>query len=338
VAFGALAAATIVIVTPGLSGAIAHNHVTPPRTARITTSYMLGDDGGSVVIAKKTWTMSVDYSADGSKNQLGIVLTRVVSSPSLGAEQHTWDFPISTTSALTHSGSKWTLNTATKDAPVAKVDVVFAQTASKRVTCGTGSETIYTGTLTGTVTLNTELAAAKTLTVSKWTVKGTTPSITVDSSCVPKPSGACLTSASFLSGTSPLALGGSVPEGGATLHGVAVVATVPVTQLKGTTRYDEALRTGVVISYNSLKHSVSVSTTTAGVVTGSGTAIGGKITSTTSSCTSGGKRHTETVVNASSASFSSPAGKQFVGHMTLTPNVSVPASSKSALWTDNSFK
>src|SRR5579872_1331626 len=80
IVLGAMAAAGVVTAAPSMSGASAPA-VSPGRGSHLTGTPPLttfGDNGALVVIKSNNWTLTVNYTASGSDNMLGIGLERPV--------------------------------------------------------------------------------------------------------------------------------------------------------------------------------------------------------------------------------------------------------------------
>lgn len=328
IVLGGMAAAGIVTVTPATSSAS-----TAGRSAQLAAPPPLttfGNNGALVKAKGSSWTLSVNYSASGSTNQLGIVLTRTVTTGGKGFEIHTWTFPATTSSALKKSPTNtWILKTSNV---LANVDLTFTQTGKTAGICASGSETIYTGTLKGSVSFKTELGP--TVTGTSWTVAGSRPSIVVSSLCRAKVN-PCTPLESFVSGTAaPIGAGSNGTLQGLKLDDVTVATTSNVPQLKGTTRGDVALLSGGTFTFNLTKRVVTVMSSSAGIVTGSATISGGSFSSSSTSCPYAGKTYKQMNAIDSKAHLASRSGQQLEGHTILTPTIKVSSSTSTAFWTD----
>ena len=324
-------AATVAFGAPALSAAAAHPrvpHSSPPV-------YSFGSDGSSVTVhGNSSWVLSVNYGATGV---FSIGLELPVTSPNSGNEIHAWNFPPSKSNPhplFVNSKHDATLKLTN---PMATVNLVFTETSSSKGSCAPGgSATLYKGTLKGSVKFNTELPLAGTVNATTWTAKGATPTLTANSSCIPNfnPCLAVTTFASTSSGAGVLAAGFSGSEFGVTADDVTVASKTKVSQVAGATRDDAALLNGAAITLNSKTNptSVSIGTSSSGIITGTATMTGGKPSSTPFTCKNGGKTYHNVIANASNATYQSPAGHSLVGKMTLTPNMTAPAKSTSASW------
>jgi hypothetical protein len=159
--------------------------------------------------------------------------------------------------------------------------------------------------------------------------KGTTPTIFVDSDCVPAVN-TCVANIIFVSGGSspaPAAVGFGDVVAGKKFAEVSVVHQVLLSTPSGAYREDEAVVDTSSPTWNAKTDTISVTTTSAGIVTGSATLTGGSPKKTTSPCSYAGKSYTVTSTSTATANYASAAGKAITGHTSLTGNL-VAANSK----------
>jgi hypothetical protein len=237
--------------------------------------------------------------------------------------------------SFSSSTEKSTLKTGSTYAPVAAASVSFVPTSHKSASCTKGSETIYIGTLTGTLTLNTGIKSGD-VTVTKFSAKGTTPTETVDSGCIPPLGNDCLSSIVATSSSSTTGVHAAVLSGtifGVTLDDVTVYEKTLLSLPKGASREDAAILDKPTVTWTSSKKTLSISTSSSGEITGSATISGGKPTVTSGPCTFSGKKYTDVLTTAMPATWSSSAGKELVGKMTLMGNLSTPTPSTKAGYT-----
>jgi hypothetical protein len=109
-----------------------------------------------------TWDLSVAFTsgATSSTAKLDIQISRAAGTGQL--EDHTWVFDVPN-SALSFAGGDAKLNAGSSVSPLASVNVAFADTSHKPMSCIVGSGTAYTGTLKGTVTIKTGFKSTGTL-------------------------------------------------------------------------------------------------------------------------------------------------------------------------------
>ena len=300
------------------------------RGARSATTASVTVAGTTTVKTSngQSWTLSVADSNNASG--LAIGLTRTVSTGGKGAEEHVWGFK-SKASSLTFSKTSGdgTIKGGSSTGKVATVSLTFKSTSHKAGTCSSGSETIYTGTLSGEAKLITGLTGGGTVGGKSVTLKG---EATVDSDCVVSTND-CIASTLFDSGASggPIqAVGLSEPTAGKTFDFVSVLRELALTSPKGATRSDIALVQAPLATWNPKTGVLSVTSTSAGIVTGSATLSGGTSKTSSFPCTYAGKKYTIKNTENFTAKYASPAGKAITGHTSLGGALVAPSSAKDA--------
>jgi hypothetical protein len=282
----------------------------------------------------QSWGMSV---ADTDlTDTLTAGLFRTVTAGGTGSEEHEWTFDVPT-SALTFDTSTGvgTLKGGSATSPVATIDLNFKATSHKAATCTSGSETVYTGTLSGEAKLVTSLTGGGTVGGASVTFnfKESAPHMLVDSGCV-APLDECLAETSFSSsttGTKPEAGGLEGTEDGTKVDFVLVARKKTLSSPKGAFRTDDAEIDTSPPSWNAKTGVLSVTTSSAGIVTGSATLSGGTVKTTTFPCTFGGKSYTMHVTQNTTANYSSPAGKAITAHTSLTGKLAAAAAKGTGL-------
>ena len=167
------------------------------------------------------------------------------------------------------------LDTGSATSPVATVDVTFKSTGSTKQTCAVGSETVYTGTLAGDVSLVTGLTKAGTVGASDLTLNSHATELTDDYGCESPLTNPCADADAFASGlklTTPVASGGDLGEGLATEVGVE--HEVKLKAPAGAVRFDVAAVQTAAPSWDAATGVLSVTTTSDGLITGSATLSG----------------------------------------------------------------
>lgn len=316
---------------PGVSQA-ATTRVSSPASAAPTMS--LAGEATEKTSNGVSWTFIVGWDdSGGSPAELELDLYRTVTTGGTGEELHLWSIPVTTTTlAFNATTGVGTLNVGTQASPLAKVDLAFKSTSNKKGTCTTGSETIYSGTLSGEASLVTGLTGGGTVggTSVKFTVA--TPELTVDSACViPTVLNPCLASSSFIS---TLTVGKTIAAGlnesteGKTGDLTELVRATDLTTPKGSMRIDAAAEDTGAATYDATTKVLSVTTTTSGFVTGSATLSGGKVTvEPPESCSFGGKKYTTTDTIDETATYASPAGKSIKAKTSLSGTLTAAKSS-----------
>jgi hypothetical protein len=280
------------------------------------------------------WTLEVSWeqAVSGVPPVLGIGLMRTI--PAGGTELHIWSFQVTAATlkfnAKTGVGK---LNIGAQAKPVAKVDLAFKETSSKAATCASGSETVYSGTLKGKVSLVTGLAGGGTVGGSAVSFTAGTPEIIVDSSCSPAPANECLGLSGFVSdtdATSTFGAGFWGTEEGVALDSVDIESETALSAPAKATRLDAAEQAAAAPTYDSTTKVLSVTTSTSGFITGSATLSGGTVNTTTSTCSFGGKTYTRTATSDTNADYTSPAGKAISAKTSLSGTLTVPDSTGTA--------
>jgi len=323
----ALAARLLLIPVCGyavLTGVPALAATAPPR-APDSALLILNNAAAAVKTANgQAWDMSVADTDIADTLTIGII--RPVTAGGTGSEEHTWYFEVPA-SALTFDTSTGvgTLKSGSATSPVATIDLNFQATSHKAATCTSGSETIYTGTLSGEAEVVTGLTGGGTVGGKsvKFNVKGSAPDMAVDSDCV-APVDECLTQTSFSSATSGKkaeAAGLHGTEDGIKFDFVTVARKKTLSSPTGAYRIDDAEVDVSPPSWNAKTGVLSVTTSSAGIVTGSATLSGGTLKKTTFPCTYAGKSYTVKVTTNTTANYSSPAGKNITAHTSLTGNL-----------------
>ena len=101
---------------------------------------------------------------------------------------------------------------------------------------------------------------------------------------------------------------------------------------KGAARTDLALVQAAAPTYNAKTGVLSVTASSAGLVTGSATLSGGSRKTVTTSCTWKGKTYKIKTTENLTASYASPSGKAITAHTSLTGNLAAPSSATNAIF------
>jgi len=246
-----------------------------------------------------------------------------------GLEEHSWDLQAPHGSFSFHASTrKATLNA--KMAPVATVKLAFKGTSAAKESCASGHGTIYTGTLAGSVTLHTGFSSEPTLGGSHLTFQRVN-SLIVSSGCT-SPGLPCQTSSwnasSFTASGAVFADGVTVGSPRRPVHQADVERIVVLSSPKNAQRTDEAVMTIHAPKFNSARKSLSVTTSSRGIVTGSATIGHSKAVHIADPfiCQIGRARYTDHGIVYFSASYTSPGGKRLKAHILLGGTLAVPAS------------
>jgi len=320
-------------MTPGLSARVEAelglNAGAPPPAA---AEDILGDDGASVTLSNgQTWILTVGYISDAPDDSLSLGLERIVTAGGSGAELHLWQFATTAKSELKFDAAtgKGTVESGSAAKPVATVNLAFSATSHSPVTCATGSETVYSGTLTGTVTLATGLTGGGTVGGSSvsFDAKGSAPSISVDSGCVQSVNDCVATTLFASAETGVIGSGIDGTLGGTALDEAGVETSTSLSSPKGATREDAAvLEKNAKLKWTAKTKTLSVSTSSSGIVTGSATIQGGTVKTESEPCSFGGTSYKLSLTEGEDASYSSPSGEALTAHTSLTGDLVVPDS------------
>ncbi len=307
---------------------------TPGTAAASTPTVQLGYGGAAVKLANgQTWVLGVESSdLNPTAPSVGLSLARAVTAGGAGSEDHSWLLNVSrSTFAFSTTTGIGTLDTGTQANPVAALDLTFRTTKTTRTTCVSGSETVYTGTLSGKVQFATGLSAAGTISSSSIIFNEGKPQVKVDAGCVTPPT-PCTGSIIWSSGVNPAVPVASGGNPGTGSDYVGVEREVKLSAPAGASRIDIASVVAPAPSWDPTTKILSVTSTASGIVTGSATLSGGTDSTTTSPCTFSGKKYTLTNLVDFSAKYSSPAGHALTAHTVLTPALVAPAPAHPAFY------
>jgi hypothetical protein len=311
---GASAAVTLSLATLGAAAA--------PASAAANLSYFL--TAGTVGITSGGHTWSLNVSLIGGSSGGPVIIDVLIETPHLsGTEIHDWgmqmpgaDFTVNKTTGAA------TINSHSDLSPVASLNLSYKPTSHTAGTCSAGSETDYTGTLTGSVTLTTGLKGLK-LSDAKATFS-TPNSLQVAAACVPPLACSFATWGGGLGGaqTAPTADGIAAGTPGHLVHFTDVGRRVSLPAPAGATRIDGAdVKTAAPV-FNAKAKSLTVKGLGSGAVTGAGVISGAKlVVPGTDTCTLDGKIYTQTSTSYNGASWSSST--QFKASTILTGTLKV---------------
>jgi hypothetical protein len=327
VAFTILVPFGVLVATPLVAGASSLRVAATPTTVVLT--------GGLVPVkaAGDTFELQVSFVNEGVAGEPGylfVSLDRTVTAGGSGAEYHEWQIPVKSGFSFSGGTKKGTLNTGTQADPIAVVDLSITAGAVTKGTCKTGSETYYAATLKGEIELTTGFKAGGTVGSKSFTIASSR--ISVDADCTNPASNPCGAAADWDSNlTEPYAgLGGTLALDGHTYDFLSVTDFTSLSAPAGSDRVDEAELNGPVATYNSKTHTLSVTSSAAGIVTGGGSISGGTFKASTEDCTVGKTASKETLYSTFNAKWTSISGKPLTAHTALNGNFSAPASSTTA--------
>jgi hypothetical protein len=300
----------------------------PAAASAAKDTYSLSSGQVARTAGGQTWDLSVIFTSSLEKSTPGTLDIQIFRAAGKGQlEDHVWVFDVPN-SVLSVSGGNAKLNAGSSVSPLASVDVAFADTSSKPVSCIAGSGTAYTGTLKGTVTIKTGFKQTGTLGGKSLTFAAPN-TLEAMSGCVPTtpctstwlgPQGTVLTFGDTFGG----------PTGEKTTTFVARTTTLSAK----VTRED-----GAEMSTPKPKFSggtLHVKTSSSGIITGSATLSGGtkEPTETLPCVTPTGKKYTEHQTDYVDPAFKSATG--ITAHTLLTGTLK-SAKSGEGLFTISTF-
>ncbi len=284
-------------------------------------SYFLSSGLVPITAGGHTWELSVQLS----KSTLGVPGEALIQieTPHLGGDEaHDWvfgDFPASDLSVSASGGAS--ASSGSSLSPIASLKLAFKPSSHKIASCaGGGSQTTYSGKLTGSVRLATGLHK---LTLAKARVTFGQPSTLAVStdSCVPS---ACsfaswdAASVSMLKLPYSLAVGIQVGLPGHLKDFAEIEHLVELSKSRNILRGDGAIIKTAAPGFSKSRKTLSVTTSKNGAVTG--TAVIGPAKASapeTFNCTAGRTTYRETDVTYNGR-YASPAGRQLEAHTLLT--------------------
>lgn len=277
----------------------------------------LGGDGVAVKTPNgASFTLSVSDA-----NEVGALEVDLTRSAPGGDEVHSWHF-YSPASSLAFNATTGvgTVTGGTASSPVATIDLTFKAKTHKVEKCSeSGSQTLYSGSLSGTAELVTGLSGAGTVGGKsvKFNAKGTSPVVVVDANCQMKVN-TCVAQFSFNSPTGPsgvYAAGGVLPVGDKMESALTVSRQVKLSSPANASRVDEAvLLSSKAVNWNAKTHTITASGIAHDVVTGAATVNGGSRRTDTFSCDYSGKKYSVSYLYDENARYWSPPGESLTGH------------------------
>jgi hypothetical protein len=330
----------IQVATAETSGAAPSTAPAPRSAAAACTitqlcSTSFGGDGANVKTANgKSWVLTLSASS----TSLTVEIARKAPHSPIAEEIHGWTFPVKSGGlAFSAKTGVGTIKPGARTSPYATVNVTFRAKTHKAVAgaCTSGSEIEYTGTLTGSVKLDTHLTGGGTVSATSFTAKASAPMVTIYKGCV-APNACAPSSTTFDLDPSPLANPSLLAEGitgdfsGKTFDQVTVSRNLKFSKPAGAYRLDESLVQATRARWTASSRTLVVTTEPSGLVTGSVTIRGGTKSSFKLACTVNGRKADNVSTSYNGASWSSPAGKALTAHDGLGGNLVMPLSSTAA--------
>ena len=297
--------------------------VAAPASAATNLSYFFTSGTIAITSGGHTWNLQLSLIGGSSG---GPVITSVgIVTPHLsGTEIHNWGMQMPGADfTVDKSTGAATINSHSDLSPVASLTLSYKPTSHTAGTCSSGSETDYTGTLTGSVTLTTGLKGLK---LSDAHATFSTPNkLQVDAACVPPLACSFASWGGGLGGAPsvPVAAGIAAGTPGHLVHFTEVGRKVSLSAPAGATRDDGATVSGAAPVFNSKAKSLTVKGLASGAVTGAGVISGAKmVVPGTETCTLDGTTYTQTSTLYNEASWKSST--QFVAKTILTGTLKAP--------------
>jgi hypothetical protein len=319
----ALTGSVCALALAGVSAVVAPASASPAAPHGGFTNFLLTSGSASLSGGGHTWNVSVtSIGAGAGVPGVGIEIT----TPHLGGvETHSWSGILSAGAEKVSSSGTVTIATGSALAPVATLNLTFkpASHKSSSANCLTGSTVVYTGTATGSVSLNTGLKGLK--------LKGThlkfgkTSTLDDLSKCVLAP---CAWSAWDSSTNGSKAFAGGMIFHYAGEHVIADTYVTNVVTLAGDRIYridDFLLNNAPAPKFTKSTKSLSITTGRAGLVTGAVTLAHGKpgsyLLSSQQTCKFNGKVYSVSGTRYSKAKYQ--VSKPFEAHTILNGVIKV---------------
>lgn len=284
-------------------------------------SYYLTSGLAAVKAGGRTWDVTVSLS----KSSLGVpgqALAQITTPYKGGEEAHDWTFGDFPAKDLTVSASgSASASSGSALSPIASMSLAFKPSSHKVASCaGGGSQTTYTGRLTGSVKLVTGLHKL-TVTATKVTFgQPSTLAVSTDF-CVPSACSFASWSASSATSLNPpftLATGIQVGRPGHLQYYADIARVTQLSKAKEILRDDGAIIKTSAPGFSKSRKTLSITTSKSGALTGSAVIGPAKAAKpSTFGCTDDGTSYTETDVSYTGR-FTSPAGHALEAHTLLT--------------------
>ncbi len=274
------------------------------------------------------WSLSLGMVGIGASLD---TVTFGISTPHLGGiEHHTWAGQLDSGEVSLSSTAVMKINSKSQLSPIASLSVAFKPSSRKteKADCVTGKEIVYTGTVKGSIRLNTGLKGLK-LSAAHLSF-GSHNTLTALGSCVFSP---ChftnWDSAAVPSANAPFAGAIDIVVPGHLSTTTMIQTSVAIPGTNGLVRGDAwSIRTKAPVFHKST-NSLSVTSSSSGLVTGTGTFSHGKPSGspfhTPKTCLFQGKKYAQRDTQYLNASFR--ASRQFEAHSILNGVVKVQRSS-----------
>lgn len=313
----------------GLAASIVPAAASPAAPRAGIDSFIFTSGPGHLNGDGHKWSLAISVEALGGGTGFNVIGFQI-STPHLGGtEYHSWGGQLPAGDLSANPAAVMTVDSRSSLSPVASLDLTFRPASHKTLTrdCISGNEVVYTGTLKGSVRLNTELKGLK-LSAAHFSF-GSHSTLTVSHDCVSSP---ChLTFWDTISGppkAAPFASGTSIVLPGRTAVSAGIQRAVAIPGINRLARADLWTIRAKAPTFNKSSKSLSVSSSSSGLVTGAATLAHGKPSGspigTSRICYIDGTKYTQTDTQYLNARYE--ASRPFEAHSILNGTVTVPRS------------
>lgn len=313
----------------GLAASIGAASASPAAPRAGIDSFIFTSGIGHLNGGGHKWSLTIAVEALGGGTGLNVIGFQI-STPHLGGtESHGWGGQLPASDLSANSAAVMTLNSRSSLSPVASLNLTFRPASHKTQTrdCVSGKDVVYTGTLMGSVRLDTGLKGLK-LSATHFSFSGHSM-LTVSHDCVSSPCHVAFwDTISGPPGAAPFASGAStgIPGRTAVYAGIQRTVTIPGVNRLG--RSDRWTIPAKAPTFNKSSKSLSVTSTSAGLITGAATLAHGKPSGspigTSRICYINGTKYAQTDTQYLNARYE--ASRPFEAHTILNGTVTVKRS------------
>lgn len=313
----------------GLAASILPASASPAAPRAGIDSFIFTSGIGHLNGGGHKWSLTIGVEALGGGTGFNVIGFQI-STPHLGGtEFHTWGGQLPAGDLSVNPAAVMTLNSRSSLSPVASLNLTFRPASHKTQTrdCVSGKDVVYIGTLKGSVRLNTGLKSLK-LSAAHFSF-GSHSTLTVSHNCVSSP---ChLTFWDTISGppqAAPFASGTSIVIPGLTPVSASIQRTVTIPGANRLGRTDMWTVPAKAPTFDKSSRSLSVTSTSTGLVTGAATLAHGKPSGspigTSRICYINGTKYAQTDTQYLDARYE--ASRSFKAHTILNGIVTVKRS------------
>jgi hypothetical protein len=313
----------------GLAASIGPAAATPAAPRAGIDSFIFTSGVGPMNGGGHKWSLTIGVEALGGGTGINVIGLQI-STPHLGGtETHSWGGQLPATDLSTSAAAVMTLNSRSSLSPVASLNLTFRPTSHQTQTrdCVSGKDVVYTGTLKGSVRLNTGLKGLK-LGAAHFSF-GRDSTLTVSHDCVSSPCHVTFwDTISGPPGAAPFASGASTIVSGRAAAYAGIQRTVTIPGVNRLGRSDRWTIPAKAPAFSKASKSLSVTSTTVGLITGTATLAHGKPSGsplgTSRICSINGTKYAQTDTQYLDARYE--ASRTFEAHTILNGIVTVKRS------------